>query len=390
MTESPGALAGVRVVEIASLVAASEAARHLADFGADILKIEPPGGDATRQFAWRRPEDEDSLYWKILARGKRSVAIDLKSDSGRERALDLLSDAHVLIENLRPGKLEQLGLGPTVLLERNPSLVVVRVSGFGQTGPYAQHPGFATIAEALSGYASLCGDPDGPPNLPPIALTDEVTGLAAAFAAMVAMHHAQRTGEGQVVDISLLETMIQLLGPVPSAFLHLGYTQPRMGSGIPYIVPRGTYRCKDGVWVALSTSAETVAKRVLSVIGLDGDERFETAAGRIAHRGEIDETLTYFIATRQSSEILAIFREADAAIAPVYSVDEMIRDPHVIDRNVFVDIDGVTMQGPLARLSRTPGRISSPAPGLAPPEGGAGSGGSATDAAVVAAEPVTE
>jgi crotonobetainyl-CoA:carnitine CoA-transferase CaiB-like acyl-CoA transferase len=349
-----GPLSGVRVVDMASVVAGPGAARHLADFGADVIKVEPPGGDTTRRLGWTQPGEADSLFWKIIGRGKRCVTLDLKSDDGHREMLRILSEADLLIENMRPGKLERLELGPEILLKQNPRIVILRVSGFGQTGPYAGHAGFATTAEALSGFADLSGEATGPPLLPPVALTDEVTALAGAFAATAALMHAARTGEGQVIDVSLLESMINLLGPLPSAFLHLGYQQRRMGSGIPYSVPRGTYLCSDGVWVAVSSTADSVADRVLSLLGLSDDERFRTVHGRMTHRELIEERLTQFIATRPSDEVLALFREADAAINPVYTIGQMVEDVHVQEREILVEVDGLWMQRPIARFSRTP------------------------------------
>ena len=223
-----------------------------------------------------RPRDGEGLWWKLVNRNKRTVVLDVKDDADREVLLSLIDDAHVLVENSRPGTMERLGLGPDVLLDRNPSLVITRVSGFGQDGPYASRPGFATIAEAMSGLAALSGEPDGQPLLPPIALTDEVTGLAAAFATMVALH----SGVGQVVDANLLETMFQMMGPLASVYAVRGEQQPRLGAGLPYTVPRGTYRCSDDRWVAVSTSSDSVAARVMEVLGVGDDERFTTFAGR--------------------------------------------------------------------------------------------------------------
>jgi crotonobetainyl-CoA:carnitine CoA-transferase CaiB-like acyl-CoA transferase len=230
------ALDGLKVLDLATVFAGPGAARHLADFGADVIKIEAPGGDGTRRMTWFPPEGGDSYAWKMLARNKRCVTLDLKSGAGRDALLGLAAHADVLIENSRPGTMERLGLGPDLLLERNPGLVILRVSGFGQTGPYAGKPGFATIAEAMSGFAAINGEPDGAPLVPPVALTDEVTALVGAFAVMVALRHRDRTGVGQVIDANRLESMIQLMGPLPSAAAHLGYDQPRLGSGIPYSV----------------------------------------------------------------------------------------------------------------------------------------------------------
>ena len=229
------------------------------------------------------------------------------------------------------------------------------MTGFGQTGPYAQRPGFATLAEAMSGFAALNGEPgdDAQPLLPPIALTDEVTALVAAFATMVALH----SGKGQVVDVNLLESMLQLMGPLPAAAHKLRYDQPRLGSGIPYSVPRGTFRTKDDEWVAISTSSEPVARRVLDLVGLGDDPTLQTSAGRVAERPRVDEAVRRFVAERTVSEAIERFIEADAAIAPVLKMTEIVDDPHVVARQILVERDGVRTQAPVARLSETPGRI---------------------------------
>jgi len=351
------ALEGIRVVEVATLLAAPGAARHLADFGAQVVKVEPPAGDPVHRLGWIDPRDGESFFWKILGRNKETVTLDLKSEAGADALWGLLADADVLIENLRPGTLERLGFDPADLLAAHPGLVVLRVSGFGQDGPYADRPGFATLAEAMGGFAALNGEPDGPPLLPPVALTDEIAALAGAFAVLVALRHRDRTGEGQVIDLSLLETMIHMLGALPSAHAHLGYEQPRLGSGIPYTVPRGTYRCADGRWVAVSTSSEGVARRVLELLGLADDPRFATFAGRAAHRAELDDAVAAWVGARSSGEVLAAFDAARAAAAPVLRCSELMADRHVQARRVFVEVDGVVMPAPLPRLSRTPGRI---------------------------------
>jgi crotonobetainyl-CoA:carnitine CoA-transferase CaiB-like acyl-CoA transferase len=209
----------------------------------------------------------------------------------------------------------------------------------------------------MSGFAAINGEPDGPPLLPPIALTDEVTALAGAFAVMVALRHRDATGEGQVIDVNLLESMLQMMSALPSAAAHLGYEQPRLGSGIPYTVPRGTYRCADGKWVAVSTSAETVAHRVMQLLDLGDDPRFATFEGRAAHREELDAAVAAWIAARDSVTVLDAFEGAEAAIAPVYSMHDVLDDPHVRARQVLIDVDGVVQQAPIARLSRTPGNV---------------------------------
>ena len=351
------ALDGIKVIDIATVIAGPGAARYLADFGADVIKVEAPGGDGTRRMGWVDPTDGDSYMWKLVARGKRAIVLDLKTEAGAEHLRDLLRDADVLVENLRPGSLERLGFTPDDLLQHNPGLVILRVTGFGQTGPYAQRPGFATMAEAMSGFASINGEPDGAPLPPPIALTDEVTAIVGAFAILAALRHRDRTGEGQVIDVNLLDTMLSLMGPLHSASAHLGYEQPRLGSGIPYSVPRGTYRCADGKWVAVSASAETVAHRLMRLLGVGADERFTSFEGRVTHRAELDEIVQDWIGARTAAEVIEAFEAAEAAIAPVYTVAEVARDPHVVERGSLIDVDGITMPGLIARFSRTPGEV---------------------------------
>lgn len=351
-------LRGLRVLDLATLIAGPGAARYLADFGADVLKIERPGtGGSARRMGLPDPRDGTSLFWKLISRNKRCATLDLKTDAGRETLLRLADEAHVLVENFRPGTLERLGLGPEVLLARNPSLVICRVTGFGQDGPYAQRPGFATLAEAMSGFAAINGEPDGGPLLPPIALTDEMAALAGAFAIIVAVRWAERTGEGQVIDVNLLESLLQCMGPLPAAYGLTGYLQPRLGSGMPYSVPRGTWRCADGRWVAVSTSAESVAQRVMELLGLGDREDLRSFAGRIAARDEIDDRMAAFCGERDLTEVLAAFEEADAAAAPVYDMADIFEDPHLAARGALVEADGVPMQGLVARFSRTPGRV---------------------------------
>jgi crotonobetainyl-CoA:carnitine CoA-transferase CaiB-like acyl-CoA transferase len=352
------ALEGLRVIDMATVLAGPGAARYLADFGADVIKVESPDGDGLRNLGWRDPSDGEGLWWKFVGRGKRSVVLDLKTDDGLAHMRRLVDGADVLVENFRPGTLERLGLAPDDLIGRNPGLVVLRVTGFGQDGPYAGRPGFATLAEAMSGFAAINGEPDGRPLLPPIALTDEIAAVVGAFAVMVALRHRDRSGEGQVIDVNLLESMLQCMGALPSVWAHRGELQPRLGSGIPYTVPRGTYRCADGVWVAVSTSTESVARRVLALIGVGGDDRFGTFVGRMEHRDELEGVLSDWIAARPSADVLAAFEAAHAAAAPVYTMADLARDPHVQERGVLAEVDGVVMPGPVARLSRTPGRIA--------------------------------
>ena len=357
MSEPPGSagpLADLRVIDLSTVLAGPGCARYLGDFGADVIKVERPGeGDTLRHMGWRDPADDVSFFWKLGGRNKRSVEVDLKSADGLALLRRMIDTADVLVENLRPGKLEALGLVPDELIARNPRLVITRVTGFGQDGPYAGRPGFATLAEAMSGFAAINGEPDGGPLLPPIALTDEVTAVVAAFATLVAVH----SGVGQVVDVNLLESMFQLMGPLISLYLVTGEEQARLGSGIPYSVPRGTYETVDGRWVAVSTSAESVARRVLELIGVGADERFQSFAGRVAHRGELDDRLRTWIGERTATDVLDAFEAAHAAAAPVYSMADIAADPHFRERASIVEVDGTPMQGLIARLSRTPGSL---------------------------------
>jgi crotonobetainyl-CoA:carnitine CoA-transferase CaiB-like acyl-CoA transferase len=355
MTKPP--LADLRVIDLSTVLAGPNCARYLADFGADVIKVEPVGsGDSLRNMAWRDPRDGEGLWWKLVNRNKRTIALDLKQDTDRGLLLQLVERSDAVVENFRPGTLERLGLGPAELHARNPRLVLTRVTGFGQDGPYASRPGFASVAEGMSGYAALSGEPDGAPLLPPIALTDEVTGLVAAFATLVAL----RSGVGQVVDVSLLESLFQLMGPLISVYQLTGELQPRLGSALPYTVPRGTFRCSDGRWVAISTSSDSVAARVMALLGVGDDERFRTFAGRVTHRTELDALTAEWVGARTLDEVIEAFDAAEAAIGPVLDMAGIAADPHFRARGAIVEVDGVPMQGLVARLSATPGRLDWP------------------------------
>ena len=347
-------LHGLRVLDISTVIAGPNCARYLADFGAEVIKVERPDtGDSLRNMAWKDPRDGVGLWWKLANRNKRTIALDLKAADDREVFLRLVRDAHVVVENFRPGALERLGLGPAELHAINPTLVITRVSGFGQTGPYAQRPGFASIAESMSGFAAVNGEADGPPMLPAIALTDEITGLVGAFATMVALH----SGVGQVVDTNLLESVFHVMGPVASLFALTGELQPRLGSGLPYTVPRGTYRCADGRWVGVSASSDTVAQRVMNLLGVGDDPRFTTFDGRTSNRDEIESLMRDYCATRTRDEVIAEFERAEAAIGPVLDMADIASDPHFLSRETIVMVGDTPMQNLIARLSATPGRL---------------------------------
>ena len=349
-----GPLADLRVIDLSTVLAGPNCARYLADFGADVIKVERPvGGDSLRNMAWRDPRDGEGLWWKLVNRNKRTIALDLKNTADLALLRSLVAEADVLVENFRPGTLERLGLAPDELLALSPTLVITRVTGFGQTGPYAGRPGLATIAEGMSGLSAISGLPGGQPLLPPIALTDEVTGVVAAFATMVALH----SGVGQVVDVSLLESLFQLMGPLISLYRLTGQEQERLGAGLPYSVPRGTYQCSDGKWVGLSTSSDSVAARVLRVLGVEGDARFTTFAARMQHRAALEAVMSEWCLRHPQAEVLRAFTDAEAAIGPVMSMADISTDPHYAAREAIVDLEGTPMQGLLAKLSATPGTL---------------------------------
>ena len=321
-------------------------------FGAEVIKVEPPGaGDPIR--TWRVLEDGTSLWFRSLARNKKLVAIDLKTSEGQALVRRLALECDVLVENFRPGTLERWGLDPEELRAEKPELIVARVSGFGQTGPYRQRPGFATIAESMSGLAAISGEPGGQPLLPPIALTDELTGLAAAFATLVAVH----SGVGQVVDVTLIESLFQFMSPLVTLYGLTGELQGRLGAGLPYTVPRGTYQCSDGAWVGLSASSDSVAARLLNLLGVGDDPRFATFVSRMEHREELEGIMRDWCAVRTRDEVLAAFAEAEAAVGPVMDIADITADPHYQAREAIVELDGTPMQGLIAKLSATPGRL---------------------------------
>jgi crotonobetainyl-CoA:carnitine CoA-transferase CaiB-like acyl-CoA transferase len=366
MSELP--LDGLRVVDCATVVAGPRIAMYLGDFGADVIKVEHPElGDDTRRFG--AAKDGVSMYWKVVSRNKRCITLNLSK--GRDLARRLFATADVLIENFRPGTLERWGLAPESLLEDNPRLVIVRVTGFGQDGPYKGRPGFATLAEAMSGLAGITGEPDGPPLLPPIALADEVAGLVGTQATMMALYHRDaHRGRGQIIDLSLYESLINLLGPLPLAWDQLGYLQPRMGSRLPYSSPRNAYPCKDGKWVALSASARSVAMRVFDAIErpeLKNDPRFATFELRVENVEALDHAIAEWMSLHTRDEALAAFEAHHAALASIYDMSEFFDDPHVKARGSIATVDDpdwgpIRMQAVHPRMSDTPGRIANSGP----------------------------
>ncbi|MFE5404736.1 CaiB/BaiF CoA transferase family protein [Streptomyces sp. NPDC056580] len=361
---SPRSLGGLRVLDLATLFAGPMAATLLGDFGAEVIKVEHPvRPDPSRGHG--PAKDGVGLWWKVLGRNKRAITLDLSRPGGRATLLRLAATADVVIENFRPGTLEKWDLGWPELSAANPRLVLARVTAFGQFGPYAHRPGFGTLAEAMSGFAALTGEPDGPPTLPPFGLADSVAGLATAYAVLTALAARDRTGEGQVVDMAIIEPILAVLGPQPTWYDQLGYVQERTGNRSTNNAPRNTYRTADGAWVAVSTSAQSVAERVMRLVGrpeLAEEPWFATGAQRAAHADVLDEAVGGWIAARDRAEVLAAFEKAEAAVAPVQDVRDVLADPQyqALDTVTTVEdpeLGPLRMQNVLFRLSGTPGAI---------------------------------
>ncbi|MET3808184.1 crotonobetainyl-CoA:carnitine CoA-transferase CaiB-like acyl-CoA transferase [Nakamurella sp. UYEF19] len=357
-------LEGVRVLELATLFAGPLAATYLGDYGAEVIKIEHPvQPDASRGHGVSR--NGIGLWWKTIGRNKSTVTADLHTTGGREVLLRLVKDADVLIENFRPGTIEKWGLGPEVLREANPGLVLARVTAFGQDGPYADRPGFGSLAEAMSGFAAANGEPDSAPTLPPFALADGIAALATAFAIMVALRDRDRTGHGQDIDLAIIEPIVMMLGAQITAYDQLRLIQPRTGNRSPNNAPRNVYQAKDEVWLAVSASAQTVAERVMTLVGrpdmLD-EPWFASGRSRAEHGDEIDEAVATWIGERTAAEVITAFEQADAAVAPVYNAADLMEDPQYRARGTVhyvddPDLGRLAMQNVIFRLSETPGRI---------------------------------
>ncbi|MDQ0962547.1 crotonobetainyl-CoA:carnitine CoA-transferase CaiB-like acyl-CoA transferase [Streptomyces sp. B4I13] len=357
-------LHGVRVLDLATLFAGPLAATLLGDFGADVVKVEHPDRpDPSRGHG--PSKDGVGLWWKLLGRNKRTITLNLSTPGGRDTLLRLAATADVIIENFRPGTLEKWDLGWAELSAANPRLVLARVTAFGQFGPYAHRPGFGTLAEAMSGFASITGEPDAPPTLPPFGLADSIAGLATAYAVMTALTARDRTGEGQVIDMAIIEPILTVLGPQPLWYDQLGYVQARTGNRSANNAPRNTYRTADGDWVAVSTSAQSIAERVMRLVGrpeLIDEPWFATGAERAAHTDVLDEAVGSWIARHTRADVLAAFEKAEAAIAPVQDVRDVLADPQyqALDTVTAVDdpeLGRIRMQNVLFRLSATPGAI---------------------------------
>ncbi|MFG2321862.1 CoA transferase [Streptomyces sp. NBC_01723] len=364
VTAASAPLTGLRVLDLATLFAGPLAATMLGDFGAEVVKVEHPSRpDPSRGHG--PSKDGIGLWWKILGRNKRTITLDLSKPAGRTTLLRLVSTADVVIENFRPGTLEKWDLGWDELSAVNPRLVLTRVTGFGQFGPYARRPGFGTLAEAMSGFAAMTGEPDAPPTLPPFGLADSIAALATSYAVMTALAARERTGEGQVVDMAIIEPILTVLGPQPTWYDQLGHVQPRTGNRSQNNAPRNTYRTADGTWVAVSTSAQSVAERVMRLVGrpeLIDEPWFASGADRARHADVLDAAVGDWIARHSRTDVLAAFEKAEAAVAPIQDVRGVMTDPQyqALDTVTTVDdpeLGPLRMQNVLFRLSATPGAI---------------------------------
>ena len=367
---APCPLDGVRVVDMSRLVSGNMVSLQLADFGAEVIKIEDPKrGDPLR--AWQT--DGVSVHWKVYCRNKKSVALSLREPRGRELFLDLVASAQVLIENFRPGTLEKMGLRPELLHRCNSGLVILRVSGWGQDGPYRDRPGFGTLVESMSGYASRTGFPDREPALPPTALADMVAGLYGAFAVMVALREVETKGSaGQVIDLPLLDPLFSFIATEAAIYRLTDTVRERTGSRSETTSPRNVFRTKDGRYIGISASIQAMAERLFRAIGradMIVDPRFRTNSDRVRNAAACEAPIVAFIGARTLAENMAVFERAEVTAAPVYDIDQFMADPHVIAREILVDLPDtemgqLPMHNVIPGLSETPGRLRRPAPAL--------------------------
>ncbi len=358
-------LTGLRVIDAATIIAGPTVGMLLGDFGADVIKVEHPGGDALRKTGYQK--DGIGLWFKMANRNKRCVTLNLSKPKGQALFKELVKTADVVIENFRTGTMEKWGLGWEDLKAVNPRLVMVRVTGFGQTGPYKSRPGFGTIAEAFSGFAAITGEADGPPTLPAFGLADGIAAAYGTFAAMFALYHrdAKGGGKGQYIDLSIYEPIFQVLGPQPMQFDQLGVVQQRWGNRSKNNAPRNTYKTKDGHWVALSTNSPAIVTRVLTLCGgkeVAEDPRFQTPQSRVEHIDEVDGIVGKWIGERPLDEVLDAFEKAEAAIGPAYTIAQIFEDAQYRARNDIVEIEDedlgtLRMTNAFPFLSETPAKI---------------------------------
>lgn len=367
-TTSRRPLDGIRVIEIGQLLAGPFAGCMLAYFGAEVIKIEPPKtGDPIR--GWRVVEEGTSLWWRSLGRNKKSVTLDLKQDAGRKLAKQLIDSADVVIENFRPGVMEDWGLGPSECKEKNPGLVYARISGYGQDGPYANKPGFASVCEGISGFRYLNGFPGDAPVRPNLSIGDTIAGIHAALGITLALFERERSEEhsGQVIDVALYEAMFNLMEAVVPEYDGAGVVRQASGTTVTGIVPTNTYRCRNGKYVVIGGNGDSIFQRLMQVAGhpeMASDPRMANNAGRVAHEKIIDQALADWCASKDSEDILALLEQARVPGGPIYNVEDMVADPHFNARGLFeqVEINGKPLKIPaiLPKLERTPGRTDWP------------------------------
>lgn len=359
------ALTNLKVIDLATMFAGPLIATYLAEFGADVIKVEHPKGDPVRTQGFSK--DGHPLWWKVVNRNKKCITLDLHYQEGCELLKRLVADADVLVENFRPGTLEKWGLGWDVLSEINPRLILVRTTGFGQSGPYRNRPGYGTLSEAMSGFAYSMGWPDRPPQLPSFGLADSIAALYGTMGVMFALHYrdVKGSGKGQVIDLAILEPIFSIQGPHVINYQQLGVVPERNGNRTPFNAPRNSYRTSDGHWVAISAASPSTVERTFAAIErpeLAKDPRFCDVAARLANVEALDEIIQEWIGRHTREEVLARFEECEATLAPVYSIADIFNDPHVQERGMIQqvpdpDLGDVSMQDVFPRLSATPGSI---------------------------------
>jgi crotonobetainyl-CoA:carnitine CoA-transferase CaiB-like acyl-CoA transferase len=365
-------LDGIRVIDAATLMAAPWSASYLGEFGADVIKIEQPViGDHQRR--WGTKRNGIPLMWKSLSRNKRSITLDLRKPKGADIFRRLVATADVLIENFRPGTLERWGLGPDELLALNPGLVILRVTGYGQTGPYSAQPGFGTLAEGFSGFSHVVGEADGPPTLAGLPLGDGVAGITGAYAIMVALFgRANNDGRGQVIDLSLYEPLFRLLEPALLDYDQLGVASNRIGNRSSHVAPRNAYRCADGQWVSLSASTPTIWERLCAAMGrpeLAIDPRFAGNDLRIANVEALDAEIGAWMGAHPRPDVIRWMNAAEVAVGPIFDIPTIFADPHYAAREDLVEVEDadfgtMRLANVVPRLSATPGRIKSTGPSI--------------------------
>ena len=370
-TESPlGALSGLKVIELGQLIAGPFAAKTLADFGAEVIKIEPPGsGDPLRQ--WRLLKDGTSVWWQVQSRNKRSLALDLKQAEAQDIVRKLASEADVLIENFRPGAMESWGLGPDVLQKLNPGLIILRISGYGQTGPYKDKPGFGVVAEAMGGMRHLSGEPGRLPVRVGISIGDTLASLHGVIGILMALHEKQKSGLGQVIDVALYEAVFNCMESLLPEFSEFGAVRGPAGSALPGIAPTNAYLCKDGC-ALIAGNGDSIFKRLMSTIGredLGADPSLSSNAGRVKRVEELDAAIGAWTAKLTVTEVLAALDAAAVPAGRIYTVQDIANDPHYLARGMLEEVqmhDGSLLKVPgmVPKLSRTPGLHRRNAPNL--------------------------